>query len=180
MAGSVGVPRQNTFTHEHTDDTPLCSQNTKRHLERNVHCIRQGREEEEVKGGQMGERVGGWEVSSLALFLRPKFSAPSLTNADVSLVRGGLRCGCIGVADGWWVVGREYRWGGMYVEVPGSAAAILLTKKGKKDAKGGGSEDHLESEMQKRIVTYYTGCNITRHYFLRQNNVMFIHSFELS
>lgn len=50
----------------------------------------------------MGERVGGWEVSSLALFLRPKFSVPSLTNADVSLVRGGLRCGCIG--GGGWIV----------------------------------------------------------------------------
>jgi hypothetical protein len=32
---------------------------------------------------------------------------------------------------------REQRWGGTYVEAPGSAAAILLTKKGKKNVKEG-------------------------------------------
>jgi hypothetical protein len=32
----------------------------------------------------------------------PQISVPSLTNADVSLVHGGLRCGCIG--GGGWIV----------------------------------------------------------------------------
>jgi hypothetical protein len=33
--------------------------------------------------------------------------------------------------------GSEQRWGGTYVEAPRSAAAILLTKKGKKNVKEG-------------------------------------------
>jgi hypothetical protein len=67
---------------QHTGDAPLCS-----HLETKGHWIRQGWEE--VKGGQMGERVGGWEGSSLALFLRPKFQFPPLQTLMSAWSMGG-------------------------------------------------------------------------------------------
>lgn len=93
----------------------------------------------------MGVWVDGWEVSTLALILQPELQHPPFTHANVSLVHGGLRCGCVqGVVGGLYgtegVVGREQRWGGTYAEATGSAAAILLTKKGEKSVDEGKSD----------------------------------------
>jgi hypothetical protein len=44
--------------------------------------------------------------------------------------------------------GREQRWGGTYVEALESAAAILLTKKGKKNVKGGKREVMLKRDAK--------------------------------
>jgi hypothetical protein len=65
---------------------------------------------------------------------------------------------------GYGYRGREHRWGGTYVEAPGFAAAILLTKKGNKETKKERCERRrngkkYEREMQKCVAFPYTGCD---------------------